>query len=150
MRQLSLCTLAAICMMSNAYGQLSTATVRGTITDASGAGIPGAALNLENTTRGATRTGVSDEGGRFSFEFVPVGSYGLTVSQSGFETGTRSGLNLAAGQVIDLPMQLAVQQQTASVEVSANAAQLQTTEAQQVSTLDDAQVHELPVAHLDW
>ena len=150
LRHILLCASAAICMTSPAYGQLSTATVRGTITDASGAGIPGAALNLENTTRGASRTAVSDEGGRFSFEFVPVGSYRLTVTQSGFETGTRSGLNLAAGQVIDLPMQLAVQQQATSVEVSANAAQLQTTEAQQVSTLDDAQVHELPVAHLDW
>ncbi|HTM11862.1 MAG TPA: carboxypeptidase-like regulatory domain-containing protein, partial [Bryobacteraceae bacterium] len=107
LRHISLYAIAAIWMTSPAYGQLSTATVRGTITDASGAGIPGAALNLENTTRGASRTAVSDENGRFSFEFVPVGSYRLTVSQPGFETGTRSGLNLAAGQVIDLPMQLA-------------------------------------------
>src|ERR1700730_18384857 len=128
-RHTSLCAFAAICVVSQASGQLSTATVRGTITDASGAGIPGAALNLENTTRGASRTAVSDEGGRFSFEFVPVGSYRLTVSQSGFEARTRSRLNLAPVKVIDLPMQLAVQQQTASVEVSANAAQLQTTEA---------------------
>ncbi len=145
-----LCAWVAICMIPQAKGQLTTATVRGTITDQTGAGIPGAALTLENLTRGASRTAMSDDGGRFSFDFVAVGAYRLTVSKAGFETGTRSGLQLASGQVMDLPMQLSVQQQATSVEVTANAAELQTTEAQQVSTLDDAQVHELPVAHLDW
>jgi len=141
--------LAAV-FISQAYGQLTTATVRGTVSDATGAAIPGAALTLENVTRGASRSGVSDSSGRFSFDFVPVGNYRLVVAQKGFETGTRSGIDLTAGTVLDLPIQLSVQQQTTSVEVSANAAALDTTEAQQVSTLDDAQVHELPVAHLDW
>jgi len=150
LRQLLLCALAAVCLISQAYGQLTTATVRGTVSDATGAAIPGAALTLENVTRGASRSGVSDSSGRFSFDFVPVGNYRLVVAQKGFETGTRSGIDLTAGTVLDLPIQLSVQQQTTSVEVSANAAALDTTEAQQVSTLDDAQVHELPVAHLDW
>ncbi len=150
LRQLLLCALAAVCMMSQAYGQLTTATVRGTVTDATGAAIPGATLTLDNVTRGASRTGVSDSSGRFSFDFVPVGNYRLTVSQKGFETGTRSGIDLVSGSVLDLPIQLSVQQQTTSVEVSANVAALDTTEAQQVATLDDAQVHDLPVAHLDW
>ena len=150
LRQIFLCALTAICVTSPAYGQLTTATVRGTVTDATGAAIPGATLTLENVAQGASRTGVSDVSGRFSFDFVPVGNYRLSVSQKGFETGTRSGISLVAGTVLDLPMQLSVQQQSTSVEVSANAAALDTTEAQQVATLDDAQVHELPVAHLDW
>ena len=125
-------------MMSQAYGQLTTATVTGTVTDATGAAIPGATLNLENThpRRYADRASLTASG-RFSFDFVQVGSYRLTVTQKGFETGTRSGIDLAAGTVLDLPMQLSVQQQTASVEVSANAAALDTTEAQQVATLND-------------
>ena len=150
LRHIFLCALAAACMMSQAFGQLTTATVRGTVTDATGAAIPGAALTLENLTRGASRTGVSDTSGRFSFDFVQVGNYRLTVSQKGFDTGTRSGIDLVAGTVLDLPIQLSVQQQTTSVEVSANVAALDTTEAQQVATLNDAQVHDLPVAHLDW
>lgn len=137
-------------MVFHAYGQLTTATLTGTITDESGAAVPGAALKLDNLTRGATRTAVADASGRFSFDFVQVGSYRLTVSQSGFAAATRSGLDLVSGQVLDLPIQLAIQQQTASVEVSANVAALDTTEAQQVATLSDAQVHDLPVAHLDW
>ena len=117
LQHLLLCALAAVCMIPQANGQLTTATVRGTVTDASGAAIPSAAITLEDVSRGASRTAVSDGGGRFSFDFVPVGAYRLTVSQSGFETGTRSGLALVSGQVVDLPMQLAVQQQSTSVEV---------------------------------
>src|SRR5579864_3512957 len=149
-KQISLLVCAVICMISPAYGQLTTATLTGTVTDASGAGIPGAAVQLDNITRGTSRSGVADAGGRFSFDFVPVGSYRLTVSQTGFATANRAGIDLVSGQVLDLPIQLAVQQQATTVEVQANAAALDTTEAQQVATLNEAQVHELPVAHLDW
>ena len=145
-----LCALAAVFMVSQAYGQLTTATVTGTVTDASGAAIPGTSLTLENTTRGAIRTAVSDQSGRFFFDFVQVGSYKLTVAQTGFETGTRSGIDLVSGQVLDFPIQLALQQQSTRVEVIANATPLQTTEAQQVSTLNEAQVHDLPVSRFDW
>jgi hypothetical protein len=150
LKKLSRCVCAAAGLISQAYSQLTTATLTGTATDGSGAAIAGAAVKLDNVTRGTSRTALTDGGGRFSFDFVPVGSYRLTVSQSGFETGTRSGLDLASGQVLDLPIQLAIQQQTQVVEVQANAAALDTTEAQQVATLNDTYVHELPVAHLDW
>ena len=85
LRHISWCALATVCMMSQAYGQLTTATVRGTVTDATGAAIPGATLSLDNLARGASRTGTSDASGRFSFDFVQVGSYRLTVTQKGFE-----------------------------------------------------------------
>jgi hypothetical protein len=87
---------------------------------------------------------VTDAGGRFAFDFVPVGANRLTVSQSGFETGTRSGIELVSGQVLDLPIQLAIQQQTQSIEVQANAAALDTTEAQQVATLNETMCPNCP------
>ena len=140
----------AVCLISAAYGQLTTATVSGTVTDASGAAIPGAALSLENVGRAVARTAVSGLDGRFSFDFVAVGSYRLTVSQSGFNTLVRSGLELSAGQVVDLPLQLDIQQQTQTVEVAAEVAAIDTTTAEQVAALNESQVHDLPVAHLDW
>src|SRR5580693_4056973 len=142
LKQGSLSVCAAFCMMvSQAYGQLTTATLTGTVTDSSGAAIAGAALKLDDVTRGTSRAAVGDAGGRFSFDFVPVGSYRLTVSQGGFATVTRSNLDLVSGQVLDLPIELAVQQQTQSIEVQANAAALDTTEAQQVATLNSTFVH---------
>ena len=99
---------------------------------------------------GVARPAVSGADGRFSFDFVAVGTYRLTVSQSGFNNLVRSGLELSAGQVLDLPLQLDIQQQTQSVEVLAEAAVLDTTTAEQVAALNESQVHDLPVAHLDW
>jgi Carboxypeptidase regulatory-like domain/TonB dependent receptor len=141
---------AAFCMLTQANAQLTTATVTGTITDVSGAAIPGAAVKLENVNTGTSLAATTDQAGRFSFDFVPVGSYRLTASQGGFATATRPGVDLVAGQVLDLPIQLSLQQQTQTVEVQANASALDTTEAQQVATLNDSFVHDLPVAHLDW
>ncbi len=137
-------------MLSLAHGQLTTATVSGTVTDASGAAVPNAALKLENISRGVARTAVSGADGRFSFDFVAVGTYRLTVSQSGFNNAVRSDLELSSGQVLDLPIRLEVQQQTQTVEVSAETAVVDTSTAEQVAALNDSQVHDLPVAHLDW
>jgi len=66
--------------MATAYGQVTTATVKGTVTDPSGAAIPNASLKLENTSRGVSRTAVASADGRFSFDFVGVGTYQLTIS----------------------------------------------------------------------
>jgi len=150
LQQFSLCAWAAICSSSLAYGQLTTATVSGTVTDASSAAIPGAAIRLENVSRAVARTATSGADGRFSFDFVAVGTYRLTVSQSGFSNVARSGLELSVGQVLDMPIQLEIQQQTQTVEVAAEAAALDTTTAEQVAALNESQVHNLPVAHLDW
>src|SRR5690349_4192865 len=106
LERFSLCAWAAICAMSQAYAQLTTATVSGTITDASGSAVPGATLRLESVSRGVARTVASGADGRFSFDFVAVGTYRLAVSQSGFNNAVRSGLELSAGQVLDLPIQL--------------------------------------------
>src|ERR1035437_915080 len=150
LQRISIYLWTAFCMIPHAHAQLTTATVSGTVTDASGAAIPAAALRLENTSRGVERTAVSGAGGRFSFDFVAVGTYRLTASQSGFNSVIRSGLELSSGQVLDLPIQLEVQQQTQSVDVSADVEVLDTTTAEQVSALNESQVHDLPVAHLDW
>jgi hypothetical protein len=149
-RVLLLCGWYVIGLMAPASGQITTATINGTVTDPSGAAIPNASLRLENTSRGVSRTAVSSGDGRYSFDFVGVGTYQLTVSQSGFNNFVRSGLELTSGQVIELPVQLDVKQQSQSVEVSAAPIEIDTSTATQVATLSDAQVHDLPVAHLDW
>ncbi len=136
--------------VSALYAQQNTATVTGTVRDSSGAAVPAASVTLENINRGVTRTATSDSSGFFSFDFVVIGTYRLTVTQSGFASAVRSGLDLTAGQVLDLPLQLELQQQTQTVEVMAEAAALDTTSVQQTAGVNITQVHELPVAHLDW
>ena len=144
--------LACIAVLTGTglYAQQSTATLSGTVTDPSGAAIPGASVTLENVSRGVSRTAVSGPDGRFLFDFLVVGIYQLTVSERGFNNVVRSGLELTTGQVLDIPLQMQVQQQTQTVEVQAEAAALATSSVEQVGTVNTAQVQELPVAHLDW
>jgi hypothetical protein len=136
--------------MGVTYAQQSTATVTGTVTDPSGAAVPSASVRLENVSRGVARAATTGTDGRFLFDFVVVGTYQLTVSQSGFNNAVRSGLELSTGQVLDVPLQLQVQQQSQTVEVQAEAAALATSSVEQVATVSMLQIKELPVARLDW
>ncbi|HYL39179.1 MAG TPA: TonB-dependent receptor [Bryobacteraceae bacterium] len=132
------------------YAQQSTATLTGIVTDPSGAAIPGASVRLENVSRGVARAAATGTDGRFLFDFVAVGTYQLTVSQSGFNNAVHPGLELTTGQVLDVPVQMQVQQQSQTVEVQAETAELATSSVEQVATVSVLQIKELPVAHLDW
>src|SRR6516165_3442076 len=88
--------LASLCLAPLIQGQLTTATVSGTVTDATGAAIANSTVRLENVTRGVARSATSEANGGFSFGFVEVGTYRLTVSQTGFSTVVRPGLELSA------------------------------------------------------
>src|SRR5579871_6772815 len=112
-----------------AWSQQNTAKVTGTITDPSGSPVPGAAVTLENLSRGVARSATSDTNGSFYFDFVPVGEYRLTVSQTGFSNMVRSGLDLSTGQILDLPLKLELQQINQTVEVQSEVAALDTTSA---------------------
>src|SRR5277367_5470255 len=120
-RRILISCCLSIFIVSALYAQQNTATVTGTVRDSSGAAIPAASINLENTNRGVSRTATADQSGFFSFDFVVIGTYRLTVSQTGFASSVHSGLDLTAGQVLDLPIQLELQQQKQTVEVTAEA-----------------------------
>ena len=149
LRPILACTYMIVFMGVALYAQQSTATVTGIITDPSGAAIAGANIKLENTERGVSRTAETGADGRFFIEFVTIGAYKITVSQSGFNSVARS-MDLTTGQVLDVPLQLQVQQQAQTVDVQAQATALATSSVEQVATLSLIQIKELPVAHLDW
>jgi carboxypeptidase family protein/TonB-dependent receptor-like protein len=150
LKQISLGFWIGMCLVPMAYAQLTTATLRGTVEDSSGGAIPGAEVKLENLSQGVSRTAVTGEDGRFSFDFVVVGTYRLEISHAGFATAARTGLDLSTGQVLDLPIQMELQTQAQSVEVSSQASLIDTTTATQVADISTAQVQDLPVAHLNW
>src|SRR3989338_5503466 len=78
--------------------QLPTATILGTVKDATGAVVPGASLTARSTETGQTRTAVSTGDGSYRFSGLPVGGYEVRVEQSGFQTAIRSGLTLTVAQ----------------------------------------------------
>src|SRR5262245_56586700 len=66
--------------------QITTGTIQGTITDANGAIVPGASVEIKNLETNLSRTVTSDDGGRFVALALPPGKYSVTVSKLGFAT----------------------------------------------------------------
>jgi hypothetical protein len=131
--------------------QVTTATVTGTVTDSSGAIVPGATVSLKNTDNNVIRTGTTGTDGSFHFEFVVVGQYELTVSRGGFRTEAITGLQLNSSETANLPIHLAIARQVETVQVSgSDVAEIQTATSDQESTLPSMNLNTLPVQHQDW
>src|SRR5260221_11085029 len=75
-----------------------TASLFGTITDAQAAVVPGARVTITNTATGLSRNTVTDSSGGFVFPLLPVGSYNLSVEQTGFRKYERRNILLQANE----------------------------------------------------
>src|ERR1022692_691819 len=106
----------------------------GTITDQTGAAVPGATLTLTQTETGFVKNGVSNATGGFVFPGLNVGTYTLKVTAKGFETSTTSNLVLNVSQTLGADVKLTIGAETTEVSVTADALQVQA-ESNTVSTL---------------
>ena len=79
-------------------GQTSCGAIRGTFTDSSGAVIQGAAVTLVQAGTGETGKLASNSPGLYDGPNLPVGTYGLSVTATGFSTGDRTGIEVRVGQ----------------------------------------------------
>src|SRR5205809_4016047 len=100
--------IVGLCLLFSCLGIAQTGgTISGSVSDATGALIPGASVTIKNVDTGLTREVMSDEQGRYTAPNLPVGSYEVQVSLSGFRTEIRKGVGLAVGQqlVMNLTLQ---------------------------------------------
>ena len=91
-----------------APAQDTTGTILGTVTDSSGAVLPGVTVTVKNVDTSQVRTVVSDTAGRYRLPLLSPGRYEVTSQLSGFQTMVRSGITLTVGQqaVVDTRMSL--------------------------------------------
>src|SRR5215831_16400089 len=99
-------------------GQASTATIVGTVTDSSGAAIPGAAVQAKNTGTGILRNTTADGQGRYRVPELIIGSYDVQAYSAGFQTVIRSNITLTVGSepVVDFSLPVGQAQQTVTIE----------------------------------
>jgi hypothetical protein len=135
----------ALSNSASIYGQNDTGTVSGIITDPSGAAVPGATVLLTNTGTSAARSVVTSESGHYVVPTLNPGSYTLTVNKGGFGTYTETGVTIQVAQVLTLNITLKVGSASESVEVSAQSAFLNTTDASLGTVIPEQQVTELPL-----
>ena len=122
-----------------------TASVQGTVTDSTGAVVNSASVALTNEATQVKRTTVSDSSGVYLFPALPIGTYDLTVTASGFKTYEQRGIVLEVGSSISINASLAVGSTGQTIEVKAEALALQTEDATFKQTIDHNEVDEMPL-----
>ncbi len=133
-----------------AYGDNVYATIRGTATDPTGAVLPGVKVTATNTATGQTFSVTSRQSGEYQFLQLPVGSYTVTATKDQFKTFKTSTITLSLNQVYSLPIKLEVGSTNETVEVNANAVQVETTNTQLQTIVESKKITDLPLIGRNW
>ena len=95
-----------------------TASVSGTVRDPTGATVAGATVTATNTGTGISQTRATNSVGYYSFQYLPIGNYDVTVQHSGFKAYRRTGivLNVNDALVVDVSLQVGEVKETVDVK----------------------------------
>jgi hypothetical protein len=136
----SVALLSATLLLS----QGNTGNLLGTLTDASGAVVPGARVNLTNTRTGVQSSTLSDSLGNYIFNFLPPGVYRVDVEHPGFKKFSRDGIGLEMGRQLRIDVTLETGAVTETVNVEASTPLLETETGTLGATVENRQVVSLP------
>ncbi len=145
-----LLTLLLVLPFSIGHAQVTSATLSGTVTDGTGAVIPGAAVATTNENTGATRSAETDARGVYHLPLLSVGTYELRVELQGFQAAVRPGIRLTVGLEATVNISLRVGAVTESVEVTGEAPVVATTTSTLSALVDDEQIRNLPLNGRDF
>src|ERR1700739_505365 len=118
--------LLAALISAPAWAQTQLGALFGTITDTSGAVVPGAEVSVENVSTGLKRDGRTDKTGEYQLVGLPTGRYTLRVEKEGFQTEVREGIALSPGAAIGINLSLVVGRLSVHVTVEASVSRLDT------------------------
>ena len=122
-----------------------SATLSGTVTDQSGAIVPGASVTAKNVETEAIRTTLTDTQGHYQFFSLPVGQYEIRSAKAGFTEAVRTGVNLAVGQLASVDMNLKLGESAQQVTVNADASLVGVTSANLGGLVGERQIKDLPL-----
>jgi len=141
-----LSALIAVFGISGAQAQTSAATVTGTVTDATGAILSGAKIEIRNTGTNEARQTTTDAAGLYTVNSLNPGIYKVTVTDPGFKNFVKSDINLVGGQRAEENARLEVGSTDQVVEVTADAVSLDTQTANREVTIESEAIESLPTS----
>jgi hypothetical protein len=147
--QRSLFFLAALLPATLSYGQ-DRATIRGTITDASGGVVAGTHVALKSPATGLHRETLSGSAGIYEFSSLPVGAYEVQIAKDGFRPVTVSDIVMQFSEIRTVDARLEVGSSTERVEVVASLEGLNRANAEVGEVVDAKQMQELPISGRNW
>ncbi len=142
----SLLMLACILAFSlPGLAQKTTGTIEGTVTDSTGAVVPGAEITVRNVTNDITRTVPSNNEGHYTVPELPPGVYEVKISQKGFRDVLTKNveLNVSSNSVVNTVLQIGAAGEQVTVEAAA--LQVETTTGAVGNVVEGNQVRELPL-----
>jgi hypothetical protein len=131
-------------MLPRLSAQTDTGTIVGTVTDSTGAMIPGAAISATNTQNGLKFTAVSDNAGEFRIMAVPRGDYRVQISAKGFQSQSAT-VTITITTTQNLPFKLSASGGTTTIEVTTEVPLVNTSDATVGATIQGDQVTDLPL-----
>jgi hypothetical protein len=140
-----LVALLLLLVITQAFAQLGTGTILGTVKDPAGAVVPGATITITNTATGAKRTSTTSNEGYYRAPALPAGTYQLEVSHEGFATAVEKGVVLAVGQDLTVNLSLKIGSISEKVEVTGEAALVDTTTSSLGSLVSEQKIADLPL-----
>jgi hypothetical protein len=142
---LALVLLVSLLAPHQGAAQTGTSSLRGTVSDKSGGTVGDAKVHLVNSAQAFTRDMTTGSTGEFEFLAVPPGVYTLTVEKDGFRKFEQTNLQLLVNTPTTSNVTLEVGSSVVTVEVSAQAQTLNTTDASLGTAFSERQVKELPL-----
>jgi Carboxypeptidase regulatory-like domain/TonB-dependent Receptor Plug Domain len=127
-----------------AQSQATTGVIEGTVTDASGAVLPGVTVTLRNTATNFEQVHVTDAGGRFRGVLLPLGPYEVRVSLEGFAPQVLKGLDLGVGQTLTADLELGQAAVSEELVVTAEAPLIETARTEGATRLNEEAMSDLP------
>ena len=124
------CTLSAalaLIFSVGAWAQTQSATISGTISDPSGAVVPGVSVTVVSQGTGLKRSVVTGTAGEYRFAGLPTGTYSLRLEKPGFQSQVREGVELNSAAEVMVNAQLAIGDLSQQANVSANVAAIDST-----------------------
>jgi hypothetical protein len=115
------------------------------VADQSGAAIANASVAATESSTGISRAVATNDSGIFVFPNLPIGTYSLKIAAAGFATQNRPAISLLTGQVIDLPVAMAVGAQTQQITVTSETQQIQTSTSTVAQSVSQEQMRDLPL-----
>lgn len=126
------------------------ATIRGSVTDPTGAILAGVKVTATNNETGISASTISGSSGLYEFLQLPVGKYSVSATKDGFKTYKSTSFTLAVNQIYDLPVILEVGSVSETVEVKAEAVQVETTSIQHSTVVNSQQIVDLPLINRNF
>jgi hypothetical protein len=124
---------------------ISTAQLNGVVKDPTGAIIPGASVTATDSSKGFTRSDVTDSEGQYQLLQLPPGTYTIGVTAKGFDVVRQENVILTVGEQANLPFTLGVGGVSEKVVVNSDADIIETERSSQSTTVDQLRITNLPI-----